>query len=185
MRKLIGKKAAIIFAEQRFQDKELLGAKRILEDEGVDVTLVSTTLDIAEGKLGTKIKPEKLLSELKVDEYDAIIFVGGGGAVQYWRDPTAHKIAQEAVKKNKALGAICITPVILARAGLLVNKEVAAWPAVKAELEARGAIYTEESVKVVNKIVTGKDPEAVEEFSKSLLKVMTKRSEEECGRPFA
>ena len=43
------------------------------------MVLVSTTKEEARGMLGTKVKPNLLLSELKVDEYAAVVFVGGDG----------------------------------------------------------------------------------------------------------
>ena len=41
--------------------------------------MVSTSKEEARGMLGAKVKPDLLLSELKVDEYAAIVFVGGDG----------------------------------------------------------------------------------------------------------
>ena len=41
------------------------------------MVLVSTTRDETRGMRGTKVKPDLLLSELKVDDYATIVFVGG------------------------------------------------------------------------------------------------------------
>ncbi|MCD6082498.1 DJ-1/PfpI family protein, partial [Candidatus Aerophobetes bacterium] len=121
MAKLKGKKAVMIIAEKNFRDEELFEPKKILEAEGVKVIVASTSFNTARGMLGGKVKPDMLLSEIKVDDYDAIIFVGGSGASQYWNDSLAHNIAKEAVEKNKVLGAICIAPVTLANAGVLTG----------------------------------------------------------------
>ena len=71
-----------------------------------------------------KISP---LSELKLDSVDAIIFPGGFGAVKNLCsyaiqgddceiDADVVRVIQEAVQKKKVIGAICIAPVVIAKA---------------------------------------------------------------------
>jgi len=69
----------MMIAAKDFRDEELLKPKEVLEAQGVKVVLVSTTRDETRGMLGTKVKPDLLLSELKVDDYAAVVFVGGDG----------------------------------------------------------------------------------------------------------
>jgi len=173
MAKLKGKKAVMIIAEKNFRDEELFEPKKILEAEGVKVIVVSTSFNIARGMLGGKVKPDMLLSEIKVDDYDAIIFVGGSGASQYWNDSLAHNIAKEAVEKNKVLGAICIAPVTLANAGVLRGKKATVWPSERGKIEARGAIYTGESVQIEGKIITAEGPQAARKFGEAIAKTLS------------
>ncbi len=168
MEKLTDKKVVMIIAEKDFRDEELLDPKRILEEQGASVTLASTALRPATGMFGKEAKPDILVSEINVDEYDAIIFVGGSGASQYWNDPTAHRIAREAVQKEKILCAICIAPVTLANAGVLSGKKATVWASERGKLEAKGAAYTGNSVETVGKIITGSGPQAAEEFGRAV-----------------
>lgn len=173
MAKLKGKKAVMIIAEKNFRDEELFEPKKILEAEGVKVIVASTSFNTARGMLGGKVKPDMLLSEIKVDDYDAIIFVGGSGASQYWNDSLAHNIAKEAVEKNKVLGAICIAPVTLANAGVLRGKKATVWPSERGKIEARGAIYTGESVQIEGKIITAEGPQAARKFGEAIAKALS------------
>ena len=173
MTKLTEKKAVMIIAERNFRDEELLKPKEILEKRGVKVTVASTSLNVAKGMLGARVKPDILVKEIKVDDYDAIIFVGGSGASQYWNDPLAHNIAKEAVKKNKILCAICIAPVTLANAGVLSGKKATVWPSEKGKLEAKGASYTGNPVQVEGKIITAEGPQAAEEFGRSIVEALS------------
>jgi len=172
MQELTGKKVVMIIAENNFRDEELLEPRKILEEEGASVTLASTTLRIATGMFGAKAKPDILVSEVKVDEYDAIIFVGGAGASQYWNDSTAHSIAREALQKNKILCAICIAPVTLANAGVLSGKKATVWESERAKLEAKGVTYTAKPVEIAGKIITANGPQAAEEFGKSITRAL-------------
>lgn len=122
--------------------------------------------------LGAVVTPQILIDQVKVDEYEAIVFVGGVGAQEYFNHPIAHKIAKEAVNKGKILAAICIAPRILAEAGVLKGKKATVWASEGKILEEKGANYTGKSVEVDGNIVTGSGPQAAEEFAKSIIKLL-------------
>jgi len=166
------KKVLMIIAERNFRDEELLKPRKILEDGGVKVIVASTSLQQARGMLGATVKPDILLSSVKVQDYDVITFVGGSGASQYWNDPLAHSVAQEAVEKGKILCAICIAPVTLANAGVLSGKKATVFSSEISKLEAKGAIYTGKPVQVEGKIITGEGPQAAEEFGEAIVKAL-------------
>ena len=50
--------------------------------------------------LGTKVKPDLLLSELKVDEYAAIVFVG---ASEHWDGPSSRNTLDAPERAKKPL----------------------------------------------------------------------------------
>ena len=69
------------------------------------------------------IKP---LSELKVEDYDCILFPGGLGAVTNWCDfarsgincnveTSVSRVLEEAYRQKKVIGAMCIAPVTISR----------------------------------------------------------------------
>jgi protease I len=169
---LSGLKVVMIIAEKDFRDEELQKPKEILEKYGAKVIIASSTTNIATGMLGMKIKPDILINEIKVEEYDAIIFVGGSGASQYWNDPIAHSIAKEAIKKDKILCAICIAPVTLANAGVLQGKKATVWPSEAERIKNMGAIYTGANVEIDGKIITANGPAAAEEFGEAIAKAL-------------
>jgi len=73
------KKAVLIIASDNFRDEELFETKRELERANVKTVIASTKMTVSKGMLGAKAQPEILVDELSVDDYDAIIFVGGSG----------------------------------------------------------------------------------------------------------
>jgi len=170
--KLEGKEILMVIAPGNFRDEELLKPKEIFENSGAQVTIASSTLRKVKGMLGAEVKPNVLISDIKTDQYDAVVFVGGSGASQYWNDSTAHGIAREAVSRDKVVGAICIAPVILDRAGILEGKKVTVFPS--AAKEIKGAAVVGEDVVVDGKIVTGKGPEAAEKFAQAVVNCLTK-----------
>lgn len=168
-----GKKVLMIIAPKNFRDEELLEPKGVLTQAGAVVEMASTSLDTAVGMLGMKVGVDLLVDSVKVADYDAVIFVGGVGASQYWDDPRAHSIAQEAYQRGKVLGAICIAPVTLAQAGLLKGKKATVWASEKERIEAKGVKYTGSSVQVDGRIITANGPTSAREFGETILKALS------------
>jgi protease I len=167
------RKILMVIPHRDFQDKELSIPKSLLEKEGHKITIASSSLSEAKGMLGMKIKPDILLKTARAADYDAIIFIGGNGATQYFDDPEALSLAIEARKNDKIIGAICIAPVILAKAGLLENRKAAVSPYGKSELKKAGAVCSGNAVEVDGKIITGSGPAAAADFGKAILKALS------------
>lgn len=170
---LQGKKVAMVIAPENFRDEELQEPRQVLEQEGARVDVVSTSLEPAQGMLGASVLPQRLLSDLDLEEYDCLVFVGGTGAARFWEDARAHQLAREAVEQGRILGAICIAPVILARAGLLQGKAATVYPSEKQQLQRAGARVQEKPVVRDGLIVTGERPAAAREFGRELVQAMS------------
>jgi protease I len=170
----------MIIAFKDFRDEEYFIPKQVLMGRGNKITTVSSELGKAIGTYGGEVDVNITLDKLNsgVDDFDAIIFVGGSGALRYIEDETCWKIAKEAVLKNKVLGAICIGPAILARAGVLSGKKATVWSspldksAVKI-LKEGGAIYEDSQVVEDGNIVTANGPEVARKFGETIAKALT------------
>lgn len=163
------KKALLIIAFQMFRDEEYSEPRQVLEQAGWQVTVASAQLGTASGKLGMKVEVDITLDQVKVKDYDAILFVGGPGANVYYHDPTAHHLAQEAVKESKILGAICGAPPILVYAGVLKGKKATMF-ADTGDLAKGGAYYTGQDVEVDGKIITATGPHTARAWAEAVLK---------------
>lgn len=163
----------MIIASSNFRDEEYKEPREILEAQGAKVTVASSTLKGCRGMLGLFVQPDILLSQIRVEDYDAILFIGGSGASEYWDSKIAHSIAQEAVKQNKVLGAICIAPVTLANAGVLTGKKVTVWPSEGIKIRNLGAQYIPSSVQVDGKIITANGPKSAKTFGEAIVGVLS------------
>lgn len=138
--------------------------------------MASAKLGKAVGLLGAIVTAEIGLDQVKVDDYDAVVFVGGGGSSVYFDDKKALSIASEAFKKGKKTCAICIAPVILANAGVLKSKKATVWDGEYVEkIESKGAKYTGKSVEVDGNVITAKGPTAAREFGRAIAKSLGAR----------
>lgn len=168
-------RALFIIAQENFQDHEYGTPKKILEDAGVEVVTASKQIGPCKGSFGAAAEATISLADVDVSDYDAVVFVGGSGAIEYKHDVQAHLTAQEAVNRGKVLGAICIGPAILAYADVLEGKKATIWNEDGQQykiLEANGATFVDEKVVVDGKIITANGPPAAEEFGKKILELL-------------
>ncbi|MDA8098497.1 MAG: DJ-1/PfpI family protein [Nitrospiraceae bacterium] len=172
MKPLAGKRVVMIIARNRFRDEEYAEPRKALEEAGASVTVASSSLETAEGMLGMKVKPDMLIGKVKEGDFDGIVFVGGGGAKEYFDDPHAQALARSFCERKKLTSAICIAPAILANAGVLTGKKATAFPSSTGALTAHGAVLSGTAVAADGNIVTGVGPEAAREFGKKLVDVL-------------
>lgn len=171
-------KALFIIAQENYQDHEYGAPKKVLEDAGVEVITASSQTGKCQGSFGSTTEATVALADINVDDYDAIIFIGGSGARAYQHDVQAHLTAQEAINRNKILAAICIAPTILAHAGVLEGKKATVWngngePA--KILTANGATFIDEPIVVDGNIITANGPPAADNFGKAILEKLNQK----------
>jgi len=104
-----------------------------------------------------------------------LVLVGGGGAKEYFEDKAVHDMAKKVDSEGKIVAAICIAPVILAKAGLLFGKNATVFPTGAPDLIHKGAYYTEDSVTVDGNIITANGPKSSREFGKKIAEKLAEK----------
>lgn len=169
---LSGKKVAIIIAFHDFRDEEFVQPFVRLTQAGARVTVASSRRGTAEGMLGKTIKVEYLVADLAATNFDAIVFVGGGGAQEYFDNPAAHQLARDALQQGKVVGAICVAPAILAHADLLKGKQVTGFPSILPDLRKAGATVNQTPVVRDGTLVTADGPQSATPFAAALIEAL-------------
>ncbi len=172
---LSGKSILFILPPSQFRDEEYSTPKAILEKSGARITVASSSLSPARGMLGTVVNPEVTIENLNNRSFDAVVLVGGVGSSKFWHNTTVHRIVREAQGAGKVVSAICLAPVTLANAGLLLGKRATAYPSARSFLEWKGARYTGKPVETADNIVTANGPEAAEEFARTVAGLMLQK----------
>ena len=163
----------MVIAQNGFRDEEYFKPKELLEFAGYTVKTASVQAGKAMGKLGGTAKVDIALSNVKAEDYEAVVFVGGPGAADYIEDETALNIAREADKKGRIVAAICIAHAILARAGILKGKKATVFHSDSGILVEEKVIYIDMPVVVDGRIITASGPDAAHEFGKALVKALS------------
>jgi len=171
------KKIAIIVAFKDFRDEEYFVPKEILEGAGAEVKTASNKMGTAIGADGGEVEIDLLVSDLNPAEFDTIVFIGGPGCLENLDNENSYRVAKETVSKSKVIAAICVSPIILARAGVLEDKKATVWSSVLDRgpvviLKENGAIYQDDLVVVDGKIITGNGPGAAKEFGEAIVEAL-------------
>ena len=169
MIELQGKRILMVIASKGYRDEELNVPKKMFEEAGATVDVASDKEGHARGMLGSRIESNLLYNHVEVDEYDAVVLVGGVGSKVYWNDPKAHSLVKETIEKEKLLAAICLAPATLANAGVLKGKTATSYTMASGALKKAGAHYTGHAVEIDGGIVTGQGPLASEEFATAII----------------
>lgn len=167
-----GKRVLMVIAPLDFRDEEYREPREVIEARGGEVTVASALPGEARGVLGMRARVDVTLERARAADFDAVVFVGGGGAARYWDDPAAHALAREAAAQGKVVGAICIAPVILANAGLLRGRRATVWPREEGRLAERGAVCTGNPVEEDGRIITANGPQAARAFGEAVVRAL-------------
>jgi protease I len=169
------KKAVLIIAGRNFRDEQLVETQLILDEAGVETVVASSRPGIIPGALGGQAEAAVSLPELIVDEYDAVVFLGGVGARQYFDDLLALDIVRAAADKGKVLAAISIAPGILANAGILGGVRATSFLTERDRLLVAGAQFTGAPVERDGPIITARDTLATRPFAQAIVDVLSGR----------
>lgn len=161
------KKVLLILADG-FEEIEALGTADVLRRLGIEVTLAG--LKSEEKVCGAHrmlIAPDAALSDVAEKDFDAVILPGGmPGAANLDKSPVVTAVLEKADREKKVIAAICAAPFVLAKRGLLEGRKFTMYPGFESELG--GLSYTSNHAETDGRVVTGKGPGAVFEFTKHL-----------------
>jgi protease I len=166
------KKALLIIAHEGYQQVEYNTPKELLMSAGIIVETASNKPGTAVAKDGSKTSIDMVLTDVAVGQYDAIVFIGGPGAMDNLDNEDSYAIVRHAVEDGIPLAAICIAPRILAKAHILTNKRATGWDGdgqMSDMFFIYGVEYVKEDVVVDGLIVTATGPHAAQEFGRQIL----------------
>lgn len=179
--RLTGKKIAIL-ATDGFEQVELTEPKKNLEGEGAECEVLS----IKEGKIkgwdktdwGETVKVDRLVSQARVNDYDALVLPGGQINPDKLRmDESAVNFVREFANSGKPVAAICHGPWTLIEAGVVKGRTMTSWPSVHTDLINAGANWVDQEVVTDGNIITSRKPEDIPAFSRTLTEALSGASQ--------
>ncbi len=165
-------KVILVIPPERFRDEELFETQEVLEDAGHRCSIASTKTGLCPGSRGGMARAEIELIEVRVADYHAIVFVGGGGTKLLFNNEETIALARRAYELGKVVAAICLAPVILAKAGVLKGHRATVAGTEAKTITALGATYTGPGVTVDRSIVTVNGPKASSKFAQEICNLL-------------
>lgn len=165
----MNKKVLFVVAQEGFQEWEYGTPRKILESAGAEVEVASLDSGAAVGSQGLIVRVEYRAKDIRVEDFDAVVFVGGGGMVPLVNEYDLKKLARDFFEAGKIVAAICIAPMLLANEGILNGKNAAIHESAKKEFAEKGVNCVGADVEIDGKIITANGPMAAEKFGKTIL----------------
>lgn len=164
------KKAAVLL-DDGFEELEAMGPIALLRRGGVDVDLVSTkNMDHATGRFGVTYSPAVPMNEYDFSQADALILPGGP---QYQALEANDQVREQILAFNdnpdKILAAICASPTILGRMGLLEGKNYTCFTAMNEDFKGQ---YQDALAVTDGTLVTGRSAAASVEFAFAVMEAL-------------
>lgn len=174
------KPVLLIVASKGYQPVEFGDTKKVLVDAGIPVLVVSSRKGVAEAKpidgYPASVSVDYSVAEIKPELVGGVFLIGGPGALESLDTDETHALLCAVAQKSIPYGAICISPRILARAGVLKGKRATGWDddGELAELfAAKGVEYVRQPVVVDGTVVTADGPRAAHSFGKAIVRVVS------------
>lgn len=137
-----------------FNEVELSTIVNLLRRSPIDVVTVGLVSSIVEGETKQKIMTDKRITEVDPNKFDALILVGGDpGYQEFLNSSRIINLIKSFNEKEKLIGAIGESVIVLAKAGILENRLATCYPGFEKQ------IPRPRSYKVVRDghIITGRD----------------------------
>jgi putative intracellular protease/amidase len=172
----------VVLPHQGFWHPDYEGLRAGLEGKA-ELVVASSALTPAkphpEGG-GEAVRPTLTLFQAEAADFDAVVFSGGRGRLEYAFDRPFKQQAGEFMERmlasGKVVGGLCMGVAVLASAGVLDGKRATGYPDISDKLTKLGVKYQNQAVEVDGNLITGRDPEAARPFAGRLLKEIDQRA---------
>lgn len=170
-------KRVLIVATDGFEQSELEGPKKALEEAGIETVIASLKPGSITGwkdkNWGDAVAVNITLDQVDASEYDALLLPGGQMNPDILRmDDRAVDIVSEFDDLDKPIAAICHAPWLLVEADIVDGRTVTGWPSIMTDLANAGADVVDEEVAVDGNLITSRKPEDIPAFSKALIEML-------------
>jgi protease I len=171
---LEGRRIAILAADG-VEQVELVQPRQAVEEVGAETQLLS----IHSGEIqsmnqdinkGDTFPVERLISEVSVDDYDALLLLGGTVNPDNLRiNEDAVSFARDFVSSGKPVGVICHGPWTLVEADVVRGRTITSWPSVRTDLRNAGTEVLDQVVVTDQNLVSSRSRDDLPAFCQKLV----------------
>jgi protease I len=179
---LMGKKILMIVPENDFNEDEYSQTKVTLEEEGATVKVASKQATFTlKGMEGLEVTSNLSWDTAQAKDWDAVVLIGGSGTPKHFDDTNLQALVKDFYAQKKWIASICLSPMILAKSGILIGKKATSFESIRVELKNMGVIVDPQKVVVDEdaKIITSDGPKSAMLFALKIIeKVGGKKSQQ-------
>lgn len=161
-----------IFLADGYEEIEALAVVDIFRRAGIETDMVSITDELlTNGSHNIRVMADKLLKDICFDEYDMLVLPGGLKGMQ---NLEACEVLMNKIdlfyENDKYIAAICASPSIFGRRGILNGRDATAYPGFEDEL--KGATVVDAGAVRNGHVITGRSMGSAIEFGLLLVETL-------------
>ncbi|NJM10997.1 MAG: DJ-1/PfpI family protein [Synechococcaceae cyanobacterium SM1_2_3] len=146
----------------------------LLRRAGITVTVAGLETGPVTASRGVVLLPDTTLDAVLDQNFDMVVLPGGlGGAQRLEADQRITAMLRQMTEQGRFVAAICAAPRVLAKAGLLQDREVTAYPGIldgQPEIRLSSAAVVRDGT-----FITSRGPGTAMDFALNLIEIL-------CGR---
>lgn len=180
---LLGGLCVAILAVNGFEQVEMTGPRKALEELGVMTRLISINPGQIQGMHhdtpGDMFDVDLTFDKAEADAFDAVLLPGGVKNADTIRSSRhAQQFVQAIDKEGKPLAVICHGPWLLISAGLVKGRTLTSWPSLEADIRNAGGHWVDEPVVLDGNWVSSRKPADIPAFNAKFKELLASRVKE-------
>jgi len=169
-----------ILVEQGFEQAELEGPRRALDEAGARTKIVSPRSGKVRGwkhtEWGDEVEVDVTLDHANQAQFDALMLPGGVMNPDKLRmNPEAVAFVRSFADAGKPIAAICHAPWLLVEANLVRGRRVTSWPSLMTDVNNAGGSWVDEPMVRDGAIVTSRKPDDIPEFNRGMIELFRQK----------
>jgi SagB-type dehydrogenase family enzyme len=167
------KRAVVILPEERFIDGELFDALDVLSIAGIEVDIAGVTIETYKGEDRGIIQATKLIRDISIVDYNAIVLVSGISTNALHKDTILLSLLVQAKNQNKVIAAIGKSARMLGESGVVRGYRVTGDLSASSSLRKAGGIFINSTAERDKNIVTAQGADYSTQFGRLIAEALT------------
>ncbi len=168
---LKGKKV-LILADDTYEDLELWYPKLRLTEAGATVKVAAVEKRIYHGKHGYPVEADLKISACDPKDFDCLVIPGGYAPDRLRRSEPVLDFVKGMFDTGKIIASICHAAWVPISAGIVKERTMTCFYAIKDDLINAGAKYVDRSVVVDGTLISSRTPADLPDFCKAIISVL-------------
>ena len=160
----------LAFVDDVYEDLELWYPKIRLEEEGWEVIVAGPEVGkVYRGKNGYPCPADATISEMRCEDFDALLIPGGFAPDKLRRDPAVVALTRAFHKQDKPIAFICHAGWICISADILRGRKATSTIGIKDDMKNAGAIWVDQDLVIDGNLISSRTPRDLAVFAKALV----------------
>jgi len=168
----VAKGSVAVLVENDYQDMEVWVPLYRLREEGYRTVVVGPQAREYSSKHGYPIRAEVAASQAKIDDFNGIIVPGGWAPDRLRQDEAVLALVRGLHETKKVVAAIGHAGWVLASAGIVEERRLTCYHAIRDDLRNAGAEVLDQEVVRDGNLITSRKPDDLPAFCREIVKAL-------------